>query len=190
MRCKNASLIINPRMGENVTKLPGVITVLAAAGWNSDIGIKLYGGHTLELATEAARQKHDLVVAYGGDGTLNQVVNGVMNTKGHRSSVGVIPGGTANVWAGEIGVPTDPVKAALTLVDSQARKVDVGHVEVESLTFPTTSDSNVTAASADGAAPSKNTRKVKATSKARHHFLQVRDGMVPFCGKAKRYRLS
>ena len=63
MRGKNVSLIINPRMGENVTKLPGVITVLAAAGWNSDIGIKLYGGHTLELATEAARQKHDLVVA-------------------------------------------------------------------------------------------------------------------------------
>ena len=171
MRCKNASLIINPRMGENVTKLPGVITVLAAAGWNSDIAIKLFGGHTLELATEAARQKHDLVVAYGGDGTLNQVVNGVMNTKGHRSSVGVIPGGTANVWAGEIGVPTEPVKAALTLIDSQARKVDVGHVEVESLTFPTASDSTVTAASADGAAPSKNTRKVKATSKARHHFL-------------------
>src|SRR5205085_2243211 len=47
----------------------------------------------------------------------------------------------------------------------------VGHVEVESLTFPTASDSNVTATSADGAAPSKNTRKVKATSKARHHFL-------------------
>src|SRR5579864_6443994 len=102
MRSKNASLIINPRAGQNVAKLPDVLAVLAAAGYHAEIALKEYGGHTLELATQAARQKHDLVVAYGGDGTLNQVVNGVMNTKGHRSSVGVIPGGTANVWANEI----------------------------------------------------------------------------------------
>ena len=171
MQCKNASLIINPRAGENVAKLPDVLAVLAAAGCHADIALKEYGGHTLELATQAARQKYDLVIAYGGDGTLNQVVNGVMNTKGHRSNLGVIPGGTANVWANEIGVPSDPVKAALTLVNSQTRKVDVGHVEIESLTFPTTSNSTPTDASAGTATPSKKSRKVNATSKARHHFL-------------------
>jgi YegS/Rv2252/BmrU family lipid kinase len=171
MRGKNASLIVNPRAGENVAKLPHVVAVLAAAGWRADIEMKLYGGHTLELATEAARQKHDLVVAYGGDGTLNQVVNGVMNAKGHRSSVGVIPGGTANVWANEIGLSSDAVKAVLTLINSQARKVDIGHVEVESLTFPTASGSNLSDAYVDMGAPAKNKRKVKATSRARNHFL-------------------
>ena len=42
------------------------------------------------------------------------------------------------MWASEIGIPGDPVKAALTLVNSESRKVDVGHVELESLTFPET----------------------------------------------------
>lgn len=162
MRGKKACLIINPRAGQNFAKLPDVLAVLSAAGWKVDILVKEYGGHTLELATGAGKKKYNLVIAYGGDGTLNQVVNGVMNAKGQSSSVGVIPGGTANVWAGEIGVPADPVKAVLKLVNSEARKVDIGHVQIEGLTFP---------ASSDGENASSNTHKVKSTSQARHHFL-------------------
>src|SRR5436305_5823583 len=139
MKCKRACLVINPRAGQNIARLTDVIAVLAAAGWKTDIAIKEYGGHTMELATKAAEVGYDLVIAYGGDGTLNNVVNGVMNAKGQHSIVGVIPGGTANVWASEVGIPVDPVKASLTLVNSEARKVDIGHVEVESLTFPDTS---------------------------------------------------
>src|SRR6266705_2287062 len=136
MKCKKACLVINPRAGQNLAKLTDVMAVLSAAGWKTDIAIKEYGGHTMELATRAAEKNYDLVIAYGGDGTLNQVVNGVMNVKGQHSIVGLIPGGTANVWAGEISVPGDPVKAALTLVDSDVRKVDIGHVEVEEVAFP------------------------------------------------------
>src|SRR5437016_3327955 len=135
MQCKKASLVINPRAGANLAKITDVIAVLSAAGWKTHLAIKEYGGHTMELATKAAEDGYDLVIAYGGDGTINQVVNGVMNAKGQHSIVGVIPGGTANVWAGEIGIPNNPVKAALTLVNSEVRKVDIGHVEVESLTF-------------------------------------------------------
>ncbi len=166
MQYKKACLIINPRTGQNIAKLTDVIAVLSAAGWSTDIAIKEYGGHTLELATKAAEQDYDLVIAYGGDGTLNQVVNGVMNTKGQHSIVGVIPGGTANVWAGEVGVPVDPVKSALTLVNSEAHKVDIGHVEVEGLTFPEhLGDQSV--APKNG----KKASKAKAGSKTRHHFL-------------------
>ena len=78
------------------------------------------------------------MIGYGGDGTLNQVVNGVMAAKRRRSVVGLIPGGTANVWAHEIGLPDDPVKAALLLINSEGRKVDLGHVEVDSLHLPST----------------------------------------------------
>src|SRR5712692_2640335 len=134
MKCKRASLVINPRAGENLAKLSGVLAVFAAAGWRTDLALKAYGGQTMYLAARAAEKGHDLVIAYGGDGTLNQVVNGVMHAKGQHSIVGLIPGGTANVWAGEIHVPGDPVKAALTLVASDARTVDIGHVEVEGLT--------------------------------------------------------
>ena len=136
MKCKQAALVINPRAGENLAKTPDVLAVLAAAGWRTELALKEYGGQTMGLAARAAKKGYDLVIAYGGDGTLNQVVNGVMQAKGQHSIVGLIPGGTANVWAGEISVPSDPVKAALTLIESDTRKVDIGHVEVEGLTFP------------------------------------------------------
>lgn len=169
MHRKKVCLVINPRAGENIAKLSDVIAVLAAAGWSTDIAIKQYGGQTLELATKAAEEGYDLVLAYGGDGTLNQVVNGVMNVKGQHSTVGIIPGGTANVWAGEIGVPVDPVKSALALVTSEIRKVDIGHVEVEGLTFPGAihNAEEQTSGSKNG---SKG-HKVKANTKVRHHFL-------------------
>src|SRR5205823_11439992 len=93
MHCKKACLVINPRSGENLAKIADVIAVLSAAGWNTTIRIKEYGGHSMELATEAVEEGYDLVIAYGGDGTLNQVVNGVMNAKGQHSIVGIIPGG-------------------------------------------------------------------------------------------------
>ncbi len=176
MRAKNACLIINPRTGENLAKLTDVLTVLAAAGWDTDILIKQYGGHTLQLAKDAGKQKYDLVIAYGGDGTLNQVVNGVMYTQdGHNghSSVAVLPGGTANVWANEVGIPADPVKSALTLINSRAREVDIGYIQVEGLTFPPTAGettSETPVAFDQGGKPRKK-QKGNTSSKARHDFL-------------------
>ncbi len=163
MRSKKASLIINPRTGQNVAKLPDVLAVLSAAGWKTKIALKEYGKHVMELARKASDGKRELVIAYGGDGTLNQVVNGVMSVKGKRSVVAVMPGGTANVWAGEIGVPTEPVKAALALVNSEERKVDVGRVEVYSLTFPGEQPTLIA-----GKIKKKATRDSRAV---RHHFL-------------------
>src|SRR6266516_504329 len=162
MRSKKAALVINPRAGENVAKITDVMAVLAAAGMKTDIALKEYGGHTLELANEAAEEKSDLVIAYGGDGTLSQVVNGVMGAKKPRSIVGVIPGGTANVWAGEVGIPTDPVKAALSLVNSEPRKVDMGHVDIQSIAYPE-----------DAAGHGKESKKSapKGSKKVRQHFL-------------------
>jgi YegS/Rv2252/BmrU family lipid kinase len=136
MRKRTADLVINSREGRNVEKLLNILAVLAAGGYKTRIALKEYGGHSQELARRAAEDGADLVIAYGGDGTLNQVVNGVMNAGG-TSTVGVLPGGTANLWATEMGVPTDdPVKAALTLLDSEARRVDVGHVDVEEISLP------------------------------------------------------
>jgi YegS/Rv2252/BmrU family lipid kinase len=166
MKCKKACLIINPRGGQNLAKIPEILAVFAAAGWRTEIKLKEYGGQTMELATEAAEKGYNLIIAYGGDGTLNQVVNGVMNAKGQNSIIGLIPGGTANVWSGEIGVPSDPVKAALALVGSDVRKVDIGHIEVESLTFPETTSNDQQQNHKES-----QKKKAKATPKAKHHFL-------------------
>lgn len=132
MKTKTALLIINPGTGEHIAQLKGMMAVFAAAGWKTDTALKEFGGHARELAREAAGTGYDLVIGFGGDGTLNQVVNGVMAEKRRRSIIAVIPGGTANVWAHEIGLPEEPVKAALHLINSKARKIDLGRVKRES----------------------------------------------------------
>lgn len=175
---KRVCLIINPHAGKNFEELSGILAVFAAAGWKTDIALKEYGGHAMELARDAAEQGYDLIVAYGGDGTLNQVVNGVMNARtkqGRRSVVGIIPGGTANQWATELGIPADPVKAALLLVNSRVRNIDIGHLDVRGLEYP----GEVSMQEAgklqenhvahDGASPRR--KKLRTRPGAKHHFL-------------------
>ncbi len=144
LHCKKAYLIINPRAGHNFTRISDVLAVLSAAGWKTDIAVKHYAGHAIELATRAAEQDYDLVIAYGGDGTINHVVNGVMGAKGkrRRKAIGVIPGGTANQWASEISVPVDPVKAALALISSNVHTVDLGRLQVQAIKFPNQTQEN------------------------------------------------
>src|SRR6266496_6495089 len=144
LRCKKAYLIINPRAGHNFTRISDVLAILSAAGWKTDIAVKHYVGHAIELATMAAEQDYDLVIAYGGDGTINHVVNGVMAAKGkgRRKAIGVIPGGTANQWASETSVPVDPVKAALALIDSNVHTVDLGRLQVQAIAFPNQTQEN------------------------------------------------
>ena len=76
-------------MGRTWLKLPAILAVFSAAGWQTDVVLKEYGGHAMELATEAARKGYDIVIGYGGDGTLNQVVNGMMNGKKKRRASSV-----------------------------------------------------------------------------------------------------
>src|SRR6516164_78988 len=65
MHHRRACLVINPRDGQNLSKLTGILAVFAAADWQTDIAIKEYGGHIMELATKAAKKGYDLVIAYG-----------------------------------------------------------------------------------------------------------------------------
>ena len=196
MKRKRACVVINPHAGQNVTQIADLIAVLSAAGWSTEIVIKEYGGHSIELAAQAAKAKYDLVIGYGGDGTLNQVLNGVMTTRKHSSLIGVIPGGTANVWAAEIGVPNDPVHAALTLCSSEARKIDIGQVEVLGLSFPGTSQSQV---SQDQRQKKKEKRVhqkgEKVTTKAKHYFmlmagLGIDAAIMEHVSKSLKYRVG
>jgi YegS/Rv2252/BmrU family lipid kinase len=157
MKCKTAYLIINPRLGKKVNALTSIMAAFSAAGWKTDIAIKEFGGHTRKLARKAAEAGYDLVIGFGGDGTLNQVVNGVMAAERNGCIVGVIPGGTANVWAHEIGISEDPVKASLSLINSEECKVDVGHVAVDSGPF------------VPGKKDEKKDRRDERSG--RHHFL-------------------
>ena len=173
MHHQRVCLIINPRDGKNLSKLTAILAVFAAADWHTNIVLKEYGGHTTELATDAAQQGYDQVIAYGGDGTLNQVVNGLMNGKKRNSVVGTLPGGTVNQWAAEVGIPEDPVKAALALVSSNVRKVDVARVDVTMLTFLSSTEKEHLTSLVDTHDKKVESEKGKTSSGAKHHFLMM-----------------
>jgi diacylglycerol kinase family enzyme len=90
-----------------------VLTVFAAAGWKTEIAIKEYRRHAIHLAAKGAKELYELIISYGGDGTLGQVLNRVLATKRHRSVVELTPGGTANLWASEMDVAREPRPLAL-----------------------------------------------------------------------------
>jgi diacylglycerol kinase family enzyme len=95
-------------------------------------------GHATRFAQDAATRGLDVVVSLGGDGTLNEVVNGVAGT---ACALGTLPGGSTNVFARTIGYPNDPVAAAQVLVDALRRQairpVGLGQVNGRFFTFHT-----------------------------------------------------
>jgi YegS/Rv2252/BmrU family lipid kinase len=97
--------------------------MLRVAGWDAVISATERAGHATEVAREAADQLVDVVVANGGDGTINEVVNGLA---GSQTALAVLPGGTANVWAKEIHVPKDPAKAIRIAATGDRRRIDLG----------------------------------------------------------------
>ncbi|MFK7919612.1 MAG: diacylglycerol kinase family protein [Ilumatobacter sp.] len=70
-------------------------------------------GHATRFAHDAARRGVDVVIGYGGDGTLNEVATGIAGTD---TALGVLPGGSTNVFARTLGMPNDPVEAVEHLV--------------------------------------------------------------------------
>jgi diacylglycerol kinase family enzyme len=86
-------------------------------------------GHATEMARQAVEDGVDLVVALGGDGTVNEVANGLV---GSDVPIAVLPGGMANVFARSLGIPSDPIEATgllLERVDSLPRRVPLGRID-------------------------------------------------------------
>ena len=93
-------------------------------------------GHATELCREAAHEGYDVVVAFGGDGTVNEAANGLL---GSSTPLTCLPGGSANVFGKMLGIPGELVDATEHLLamadDWRPRKVDLGVVNGRCFTF-------------------------------------------------------
>ncbi|MEJ2150487.1 MAG: diacylglycerol kinase family lipid kinase [Chloroflexota bacterium] len=89
-------------------------------------------GHATSLAYEASQQGYDAVVAVGGDGTIHEMVNGLMQAEdGQRPRLGVIPAGSGNDFAANLGFTANPKEALSSVFGSQTRLIDVGRIKDE-----------------------------------------------------------
>jgi diacylglycerol kinase (ATP) len=86
-------------------------------------------GHAEELARQAVEEGAELVVAAGGDGTLNEVVNG-LSPDFDKARLGLLPLGTGNDFARSVGVPADLEQAMAILREGRVRRIDVGRATV------------------------------------------------------------
>ncbi|MEA5074717.1 MAG: diacylglycerol kinase family protein [Coriobacteriia bacterium] len=118
-------LIVNPeaRHGETGPLVPVIEQLLQSAEY--DLTLTTHMGHAAELAREA--QGYDLLVAVGGDGTVHEVLNGIMaRPEGDRPALGLIPTGSGNDTRRTLGVPEDIAEATLALISGRRRRFDIG----------------------------------------------------------------
>jgi diacylglycerol kinase family enzyme len=102
-------------------------------------------GHAGELAAKARIEGYDVVVVHGGDGSVNEVVNGLIDPPGSSDdgppspAVAVVPGGSANVFARALGIDPDPLQATGQLIDllakGERRRVSLGHTDARWFLF-------------------------------------------------------
>lgn len=127
---KKARIIYNPTSGREAFKkyLPEVLEKFEQAGYETSCHATTCEGDATKAAKVAAERGFDLVVAAGGDGTLNEVVNGIAELE-VRPKIAVIPVGTTNDFARAVGIPlNDVLSAADTILEGSSKAIDIGLV--------------------------------------------------------------
>ena len=125
-KLKSLFLIINPNAGTRQARrfLPEIISAFNRAGWLCSVYVTEKRGNAADFARTHAGGA-DLVVACGGDGTLNEVITG-LQLGGHRTPLGYIPCGSTNDFASGLGLPTAPLLACNAIISGHPRALDVG----------------------------------------------------------------
>ena len=113
--------------GSGRWKVPQVTAFLEGQGLRTCVFTTQYPGHATELAATAAAQGIDTVIVIGGDGTVNEVINGLL-TSGRNDvpGIGIIPAGSSNDFAKSLGIPQHLQEACEAIVRGRVREVDVG----------------------------------------------------------------
>jgi diacylglycerol kinase (ATP) len=131
-----AVIIINPvsgprRRGTGTDRAEVATRTLQRLGAVGDIRLTERAGHAHELALDAATSGADLVIAWGGDGTINEVGRALVqlnDADAPATAMGIIPGGSGNGLAREFGIPFDPAQAIERALRTKGRRVDAGEL--------------------------------------------------------------
>jgi diacylglycerol kinase (ATP) len=119
-------LIMNPKAGRRkVSPIEEITAGLRQPFVDLSIHLTTGPGDGTVAARQAAQDGFELVVAAGGDGSLNEVANGLV---GSDVELGLVPVGTENVLARELGIPLNPTNACKHLLDKVPRRIDVGRI--------------------------------------------------------------
>lgn len=123
-------LIINPVSGKLRARASmfDILERINTAGYTPTVKLTEYRGHARELAAAAAAEGYSRVVCCGGDGTLNEVISGIISSgTGTALPIGYIPAGSTNDFAASLGIPTaDLAAAAETAVSGSSIPLDIG----------------------------------------------------------------
>ncbi len=129
-------IIVNPYASTVSDRLRHLVVYALQGRFEVDAVDTEARGHATELCREAAHEGYDVVVAFGGDGTVNEAANGLL---GSPTPLCCLPGGSANVFGRMLGIPGDPVDATEHLLamadDWRPRRVDLGVVNGRCFTF-------------------------------------------------------
>ena len=128
MKIENIRIIINPASGRNEPILPLINACMREAGIRWEASITHKAGDATRFAKAAVKEGIDALAVYGGDGTLTEAISGLI---GSELPLVILPGGSANVMATELGIPTD-LKDACALLSHDplvTKTIDVGQFE-------------------------------------------------------------
>jgi len=126
-----AKLIANPGAGkpeETPKQLEQATRFLQKQGIKVNVALAKPKEEATPLAKQAVQDGYDMVIAMGGDGTLEAVLRGMV---GRKTPMGIIPTGTQNNIAKSLGIPTDLEEACTLIASKHIRKIDVGRVKVK-----------------------------------------------------------
>jgi diacylglycerol kinase family enzyme len=129
-------VVANPRATATSPRERDVLAHVLASEARLEVVETENRGHAAALACRAMRNGTDIVVALGGDGTVNEVVNGLLADGPHEGlpALAVVPGGGTNVFHRALGLPRDPVEATAVLLDAlrerRLRSIGLGRVEL------------------------------------------------------------
>lgn len=126
---KKARIIYNPTAGRESFKknLPMVLEQLEIAGYETSAHATVGEFDAKKAAQSAVQRAFDLIVAVGGDGTINEVINGIAGQE-YRPKLGIIPAGTTNDFAKALNIPRDTKKAIDIITSSYSKRLDIGKV--------------------------------------------------------------